>query len=207
MKTKLHFGILVILLAFLGTYLEQSTVPNQQIVIQFSDRDIAEEDAKSTIEIVKKQLQSIGAEHIQIVHSNNGQLKITYYSDSDVERIQNKLSKEVGFKFAYDSGEKNSTNFPENKSVKDYELNISEIQNSSNINWDFERTEIVVLNQKSEHSYNPKVNTSGEHINTEQSNKVINVAILVNNSVAIAIDNLSYKIPEVRAGPTVKGII
>ncbi len=207
MKTRLHFGILVILLAFLGTYLEQRTLPNQQIVIQFSDKDIAEEDAESAIEIVKKRLQSIGVEHIKIAHYNNGQLKITYYSDSDVERIQNILSKEEGFKFPYESENKRSPNFPKNKSIKDYELNISEIQNSSNINWDFERTSVVELNQKSDHSFNPKVTSSGEHINHDPSNSEINFALKVNTSVAKAMDRISYEIPEVRAGPPSNGII
>ncbi|EDP72024.1 hypothetical protein FBALC1_13022 [Flavobacteriales bacterium ALC-1] len=198
----MHLGIIILLLAFFGRYIEESSVPNQQIVIQFSDKDVAKEDANNAIEIVKKQLEIIGAKQIQIVQNDNGQLKITYYSDSDVKRIQNILSQEEGYKFAYNSKEKSSTNFPKEKSGKDYELNISEIQNNNDSNWDFERTEVVELNQKSEHSYNPKVNTSGELQNTEHNNSIVKVALQVNKSVVIVTDNTSYKIPEVRAGPT-----
>jgi len=207
MKTKLHIGILVILLAFLGTYLEQSTNPNQQIVVQFSDKDIAKEDAVNAIDVVRRQLQGIGVEHLQIVHSDDGQLRITYYSDSDVARIQDILLKDVDFKFAYDSGDNSSDKLPENKNIKDYELNISEIQNSNDSNWDFERTEVVELNQKSDSSYNPKVKSSGAQINKKHSNNLVSIALQVNNFVANATNHISYKIPEVRAGPTTNGII
>ena len=207
MKIKLQFGILVVLLVFLGTYLEQTTVSNQQIVIQFSDTDISSKDAENTIEIVKKQLQSIGVTNIQIGQHESGKLKITYYSGADVERIQNILSKEDGFKFAHQSSSRTSKDLPDNRNVKNYELNISEIHNSSHINWDFEGIQIVELNQKSDRYDNPKVNTSGDQLNTEHHNTIVNVAIKENRTVTIAQDKISYKIPEVRAGPTCNGII
>jgi preprotein translocase subunit SecD len=207
MKTKLHFGVLVILLAFLGTYLEQTTVPNQQIVIQFSEENITSYAAENAIEVIQNKLESIGVEHLEIGQTEDGQLKITYYSDTDVAYIQSILSKEEGLKFAFKSEENKSTNSPENRNIKDYELNISEIQNTNHINWDFERTEVVELNQKSDHSHNLKVNSSADHIDAKQSNKLISVALQVNYSATLEIDNLSYKIPEVRAGPSAEGII
>lgn len=204
MKTKLHFGLIVLLLVFLGRYLEQTTIPNQQIVIQFSDKDVAKEDAQNTIEIVKKQLLKIGIEYVKIVSNGDRQLKITYYSDSDVEQIQNLLSEDESLKLAYNSGKEQTTNFPESKSVNDYELNISEIQDSNNgINWDFEGTKVSEYNPKYDQSYNPKINSSGEHVVTKQSNNIIKVAVQANKAIVITIDNLSYKIPEVRAGPIV----
>ena len=207
MKTKLHLGILIVLMTFLGRYLETAIVPNQQIVVQFSDKDIAKEDAVNAIDIVREQLQGIGVAHLQIVHNGDGQLKITYYSESDVTQIQDILLKEEGFNIAYDSGDNSSDKLPENKNVKDYELNISEIQNSNDSNWDFERTEVVELNQKSDSSYNPKVKSSGAQINKKDSNNKVSVAVQVNNFVANATNHISYKIPEVRAGPTTNGII
>ncbi|WP_296382336.1 hypothetical protein [Winogradskyella sp.] len=203
MKTKLQFGILVILLAFFGRYIEQSTVPNQQIVIQFSDTNISSEDAENTIKIVKQQLQSIGVTHIQIGQHEDGSLKITYYSDADVERIQNILLKEDHFNFAYEAGSNSSNDFPENRNVKDYEINISEIQNSSDTNWDFEGIQIVERNHKSDRFNNSKVYTSGGNLNEEHHNSIVKVLFQVNSTVIIALDNSSYKIPETRAGPTV----
>ena len=200
MKIKLQFCVFVILLSFLGTYIEQTTIPNQQIVIQFSNADISSEDTENTIEIVKQQLQSIGVSKIEIGQQEDGKLKITYYSDADVERIQSILSKDDHFKFTHDSGSDNS-NFPKNRNAKDFELNISEIQNSSPTNWDFEGVQIVEFNQKSDRFDHLKNNNSGQY-NTIQSNSVVKVAIQVNTAVAIAIGNLAFKIPEVRAGPS-----
>jgi len=115
MKTKLHLGILIVLMTFLGRYLETAIVPNQQIVVQFSDKDIAKEDAVNAIDVVREQLQGIGVAHLQIVHNGDGQLKITYYSESDVTQIQDILLKEEGFNIAYDSGDNSSDKLPENK--------------------------------------------------------------------------------------------
>jgi preprotein translocase subunit SecD len=206
-KIKLQLAILVALLVFLGTYLEQTTLSNQQIVIQFSDTDISSEDAENTIEIVKKQLQRLGVTNIQIGQHESGKLKITYYSVTAIERIQSILSKEDGFKFDYQSEHNNSNDLPDNRNLKNYELNISEIHNNSNINWDFEGIQITELNQKSDRYDSPKVNTFAEHLNTEYSNSLVNVATKVNNTVALARDKIAYKIPDVRAGPTYKGII
>jgi len=184
--------------------MEQSTVAaNQQIVIQFSDETISTEATVSTIEAIYAKLQSVGAQQIKVGKSENGQLKITYFSDADVNKIEDALSNSAGFELAYDSKEKTSSGFPSEKTAKDYKLNISEIQSSFNTGWDFEGVEIVELKQKSEHSYNLKVKTSGHKINAKYSNSIILVAIKINTSIAIAIDKLSYNIPEVRAGPTV----
>lgn len=197
----------MVLLVFLGTYLEQSTVPNQQIVIQFSDTDISSEDAESTIEIVKKQLQSLGVTNIKIGQHESGILKITYYSVAPIDRIQNILSKEDGYKFDYESENNNSNHLPSKRNSKNYELNISEIQSNKCVNWGFEGIQIVELNQKSDRYDNPKVNSYTKELNTEHHNGLVNVAIKTNNTIAIALDKIAYKIPEGRAGPTSNGII
>ena len=41
MKIKLHFAIVVVILAFLGAFMDQKTVPNQQIVVQFLDKSVS----------------------------------------------------------------------------------------------------------------------------------------------------------------------
>jgi len=200
MKTKLHFGILIVLLAFFGRCLEQSTNANQQIVIQFSDNDISKKDAQSTIDGIHKKLQSVGAEHIQIGHSENGQLTIIYYSNSDVAHIQDVLSNQEAFQIAYNSND--SQDYPKEKRTKNYELNISEIQKSNPTNWDFEGIQTVELKQKTDRFNNLKVNTSGQNLDSKYLNRSFQVAINVSSSVVIATDTISYRIPEVRAGPT-----
>jgi len=207
MKTKLHFGVIVVLLAFLTTFIESTTVPNQQILIQFSETSSTTQDKENAIEAIQSKLQSAGVTKIQIGQNEDGQLRITYHSDADVEYIENILFNGDDFKVAYEASQKHSSNFPEDKNVKDYKLNISEIKTSSDINWDFEGTQVSEFNQKTDHSNQLKVNCSAKQIRTKQNNGIINVAVSVNTTIAIAIDNFSYKIPEVRAGPIVQGII
>jgi asparagine N-glycosylation enzyme membrane subunit Stt3 len=207
MKTRLHFGVLISLLAFFGRHLEQTTDANQQIVIQFSDEDIAEEDAETAIDAIFVRLQSAGAEHIQIGQKENGQLKITYYSNADVEHVQDILSKEEGVRFTYESDNNSSNNLPDHRSLKNYEFNISEIHNDNNINWDFDGIQIVEIKQNIDYQDNIKVNTFTGQLNTEHQNRIVNVAIKVNGTVTIALDCISYKTPEVRAGPACVDII
>lgn len=201
MKTKLHIGIFILLLAFVGTYIEQKTVPNQQIVIQFSDKNISSEDTKGTIEAIQNKLQSVGVNSIQIDKHQDGQLRITYYSNTDIALIQNILSEDKALILAFETGEKHSSNFPVDNTIKSYELNVSEIQIDSDFNWDFEGIQIVEFNQKSDRFNYPKVNSSAESIDLEHNTTIIKVALKVNTSISRAIDNITYKIPEVRAGP------
>lgn len=202
MKIKLHFGIAIILLAFLATFLEKTAVPNQQIVIQFSDANISSQDAESTITIVKEQLQRIGVTNIQIGQNVDGKLRITYYSDADVERIQNILSNEDRFKLAYQSRSNPSEDFPENRNLKNFELNISEFHNHSDIDSGFEGIQIVERSQKRDGLDELKVNPTVANLKVEHPHNLVKVVIQINNTVHQKIDNITYKIPEVRAGPT-----
>lgn len=181
--------------------MEQTTVPNQQIVIQFSDTTVTVEDTENAIEAIQNKLESIGVSNIRIDETEKGQFKITYHSDADVSHIQMALFKSENFRITYEDSDRSSDIPSQNKSVKDYELNISEIKTNSNFNWGFDGVQITEINQKTDHSNPTKVYYSGAHINTNH-NTIISVAVLANNAVAIAIDNRSYNIPEVRAGPT-----
>ncbi|WP_458627465.1 hypothetical protein [Winogradskyella sp. PC D3.3] len=208
MKRRLHFGLLVILLTFLGMYLEQNTLPNQQIIIQFSENNISSDDTESAIETIQHKLQSIGVTHIQIGQNQEGQLRITYHSYADVEHIQNILFNVEDLNFAYNSTQNQSDHFPEQKKHKNYELNISEIKTSTDVNWDFERTQVIELNQKIDRFSCAKTNSFGHQFNDFENNCSIKVAVFINQNATIAIPNISYIIPEVRAGPTASiGII
>lgn len=201
MKIKWQIGIIVLFIAFLGTYLEDTIVPNQQIVIQFSDINISSEDAENTIEAVKEQLQNIGVSHINIGQHADGKLRITYYSDADVSRIQNILFKENHFRFSYQTDKNDPIDFPESKNVNDYEINISKIKDEVHANWGFEGIQIVELNHKSDRFNNPTDNLSGKYSDLEKYNAQVRVAIQVNSSITLTVDNILYIIPEVRAGP------
>ena len=206
MKIKLHIGVLVVLMAFLGTFFETSATANQQIVIQFLDKDIAKDASESAIESVKKLLQSLGAALIKINKNKAGQLVITYYSETDVEHIQNVLSAADDFKLANDSDHKGTKNGPKRETVKAYKLDITEIQTNNPIHWNFEKTEIVELNQTGDYSGHFKINFSGVNFSEHPTISKIKVALQNNTSVLFTIDAQFYKIPQVRAGPYLAGM-
>ncbi|MFK7831932.1 MAG: hypothetical protein AB8B52_01535 [Winogradskyella sp.] len=201
MKSKLHFGLIVVLLTFLVTFLEQSTLPNQQIVVQFTASVNNSEKTENAIEAIQEQLEGIGATQIKIGQQNHGQYTITYYSASNIEDIQNILFNVNDFKIDDETSNNQSDHFPENQSLKDYELNISEIKTSTSVSWDVEGTQVAEINQKTDHSNTLKVNTSASQPSTKKNNATISNAILVKHNVAIVRDYHAYQIPEVRAGP------
>lgn len=207
MKIKLQFAVFISLLVFLGTYLERYTAQNQQIVIQFTDANISSEDANRTIEIVKKQLESLGVTNIQIGQHESGKLKITYYSISAIEHIQNVLSLEDKLQFNYESEQNNPNNLPVNRNAKDYELNISEIHNNSDFDWNLEAIQIAQINHKSDRYDNPKVKIVSGYLNLKYRNDVFNVAIKVNKTISLSLEREFGKIPHVRAGPIYNGLV
>ena len=156
MKSKLHFGLLIMLMAFLGRYMQTTVVPNQQIVIQFSHTNISKDDAQNAIEEIQLKLYKIGVEDIKIGQDQNGQLKISYYSNAEIQHIKDVLSSEDSLKLSHNASDENSNNLPENDNLIDYELNISEIQKSNDNTLGFESVEVTEISHKSDRFNNSK---------------------------------------------------
>ena len=88
-------SVLIFSLTLFGVFSQQQIlVPNQEIVLQFEDVDLTSKQAENTVAIVKQQLQDLGAENIQVFSLENGKLKITYFSDSEVASIKETFSEE-----------------------------------------------------------------------------------------------------------------
>ena len=203
MKIKLHLGVVMLLLMFLGTYIEHNLVPNQQIVIQFSNHQITSEEANSAAEALKQQLKDIGAKKLDIGEFNSGQLTITYYSDTDVMRIQKVLTDDdLVLDYSLEN-ESNDKSIPEKEEL--YKFNVSEIQDSPINNWDFEGTLVTELNHKSDRYYFPKVKSSAtkEELNTKS--KILYSRFTISSVFQIHKGKFAYQIPEVRAGPSMLG--
>ena len=203
MKIKLHLGVVMLLLMFLGTYIEHNLVPNQQIVIQFSNHQITSEEANSAAEALKQQLKDIGAKKLDIGEFNSGQLTITYYSDTDVMRIQKVLTDDdLVLDYSLEN-ESNDKSIPEKAEL--YKFNVSEIQDSPINNWDFEGTLVTELNHKSDRYYFPKVKSSAtkEELNTKS--KILYSRFTISSVFQIHKGKFAYQIPEVRAGPSMLG--
>lgn len=207
MNSRWYISALIIILTLLGSIAseQQDSVPNQELVLQFAGVEVSTQDAQQTIAFVKEQLQTAGVENIQVQKQNDGQLKITYYSDSDVDYIKELLSKDCKLELGSLSQDDQS-NIPSEDDSIAYNLDVYEIQQGDDLS---SLEGKLALESKSENDrlINPNVFVSAEDIDVRELNRIVKVAYKFNRDIAIAINNRSLKIPEVRAGPTSVGFI
>ena len=200
MNTRRYIGALIIVLTFLGVvYQQQSTLPNQEIVLQFTDANLASDEAQNTIATVKQQLQNIGVDNIQLIEGENGTLKITYFSLTDVTSIKRTLSEENSLDL--NSNSQNKSTFPLSENAINYNLNVYEIHNSSDVDWNLAENSVLKVNSENDRVFNSNVYVSGINSDHKEKDIAVKVTLKVRRYIAIEIDNTSYKIPEVRAGP------
>ena len=199
MKLKRYFSALIIILTLLGVAQQQFSVPNQEIVMQFTDDEVSSDDALNAIAIVKNQLQIIGVDNIQVREVEDGRLRITYYSDIDVASIKDILSQEKKIELGYTSQDNESNKIPSDNESNGYNLDVFKIQKGSDSEWDLDGTLVLEFKPDGDRFSNPKVFASNEEIDVEEN--ITKIAYKLHYNIAIAIDNTSYKIPEVRAGP------
>jgi len=203
MKLKIHFGIVMVFLMFLGTYIEHNIAPNQQIVIQFTNDQISSDKANSAAEALKQQLKDIGAKKLDIGEFNSGQLTITYYSDTDVMRIQKVLTDDdLVLDYSLEN-ESNDKSIPEKEEL--YKFNVSEIQDSPINNWDFEGIEITELNHKSDRYYFPKLKYSSTKEDIENHSFKECLRLKIPSIYHFNKSKFAHQIPQVRAGPSFLG--
>ncbi|OUS00565.1 hypothetical protein A9Q86_10155 [Flavobacteriales bacterium 33_180_T64] len=207
MNSRWYISTLIILLTLLGGIAskQHASVPNQEIVLQFTSDEVTSIDTQNTIAIVKQQLQTAGVENIQVLELESGQLKISYYSNSDVASIKALLSKEKVLDIAYSSQDGNQGESPsEDKSII-YNVDVYEIQHGDDVS-DLEGKLALETKVESDRFFNPNVFISKDDIDEKELNRIVSVAYKFHSANAITLDNRLREIPEVRAGPVFDGI-
>lgn len=203
MKTKLHFGILILLITFIVRFLETPVTPNQQIVVQFSNALVKDNDAERTIAAITAKLHSIGVDKINVGQDQNGHLKITYYSKRDAKEIQTILLDNQNVRLSYGLATTHSKEIPAEKKSETYKLDVSEIKETTNTNdWDFDGVVLVEHNTKTDRFNKLKKQVFSYQFHSE----IINLRARLTISFCtkdVFTNYHSYNIPEVRAGPLV----
>ena len=203
MKKAWYFGTLLILFTLLGFNQNQISEPNQEIVLKFSDVDITSDEAQSTITHVKAQLLAIGVEKVQVQELNEGQLKITYYSDEDIESIKKLLSVDSKFELRIpQKGNTNTSGFPLKDHQKAYKLDVFKIHKGSDTGSGLDGKCVLNLKQDYDRFHNPKTYIFKKEVGSGNANNIVKEAFKIRRNIAIAIENTTRNIPEVRAGPT-----
>jgi len=201
MNTKWYLGTLLIILALIGLNQEQTKTANQQIVLQFSDVDktsvSAQEDALATI---TAKLQSLGIDTIELIENDDTQLSIRYYSSIDAISVGEFLSEDSDFSLTSTDVNQHQDDFPSEELPESFSLVVTDLQQQSNDSFGVNGKFAFEFNQDYNRFSNPVVYQFNDAIVLNQD-ATERVAYKINGVIAIAIDHISFIIPEVRAGP------
>ena len=187
---------IIFILTLFGVVNQQKlSVPNQEIVLQFTDAELTSNQVQSTIAVVKKQLQDIGVQNIRIKEGENGLLKITYYSDADVSSIQKSLT------LNYSILNEDTSNLPNEERDLSYDLDVYEIHNADYNYSDLDGKVVLEPKPKNDRIYNPTFDASSNDIRVSEKENLVKVAYKISHHISLEIEEALHIIPEVRAGP------
>lgn len=194
MKSKWYFGIVITALTFFVVSQQQITVPNQEIVFQFSDNQATVSQTEKAIQAIKAQLQNIGVKNTQ-VFEQNGILKISYYSDITIAEVKSILINE---KLIFNNTKGTQNDNPLDSS---YNVDVFEIKPATESGVGFDGKFIVEAKQEYTRASQIVLSFSAITEGIIQLTLPVNVTHKVNTNISISIDKGSFNIPEGRAGP------
>ncbi|WP_339876777.1 hypothetical protein [Olleya marilimosa] len=194
MKSKWYFGIVITALTFFVVSQQQITVPNQEIVFQFSDNQATVSQTEKAIQAIKAQLQNIGVKNTQ-VFEQNGILKISYYSDITIAEVKSILINE---KLIFNNTKGTQNDNPLDSS---YNVDVFEIKPATESGVGFDGKFIVEAKQEYTRASQIVLTFSAITESIIQLTLPVNVTHKVNTNISISIDKGSFNIPEGRAGP------
>ncbi|MCH2195955.1 hypothetical protein [Kordia sp.] len=203
MIAKKYFSALIIFLVLLGYYQEQAPVPNQEIELQFSQNEVVSEETEDVILAIKEQLESLGVTNIQVRQLANNTLAIAYYSDENVAVIKEFLI-EKGF--ASKKLPKTPTEETGSHEIfanaDSYKLDIYELQTTSDSYLGTHGK--YILDLQKEYDKSPTSSSFANANSFITGDFDVNSLVLTYSESDYTVtfkENISYEIPDVRAGP------
>ena len=128
MNAKWYISTLFLALIYFGAFQNQVSIPNQEIVLEFVDVKINNNEINNTILDVKEKLLKVGVSNIKIQETENGTLKISYYSSVHIDSIKEALSKENELVLS-----QKSENNENNNTSSDYKIDVYELTNEADL--------------------------------------------------------------------------
>jgi len=203
MNAKWCISTLIIILALLGLSQEQTKASNQQILLQFADAELASETAHDEVLIaITKRLKVLGVDAVEIIENDGRQVSIRYYSDVDAVSVKEFLTQESQWSLTYD--DELPIDFPKEQLPDKYNLVVSDLHQQADNGLSLYGNLVLIQTQDDNRFSNPVILQFNNAIVFKQD-AIVNVSFKINRIIAIAIDNTSKTIPEVRAGPYVYG--
>ncbi|MEP2278311.1 hypothetical protein [Maribacter sp.] len=199
MNAKWCVSTLFIILALLGLSQEQTKASNQQIVLQFANVELASKSAHDEIlTVITKKLEVLGVEDVEIIENDGAQLSIRYYSDVDALSVKEFLSGEN--QLSLTNEEESPSDYPKEQLPESYNLVVSDLHQQADNGVTLNAILVAVQKQDFKIVFNPGILPFSNAVELEQD-AIVGTALKINTTIAIAIDNTSQIIPEVRAGP------
>ncbi|MEM6721616.1 MAG: hypothetical protein AAF611_19975 [Bacteroidota bacterium] len=205
MIAKKYFSALILLIALFGFYKEQTPAPNQEIELQFTDSVVVAQDASEIITTIKKQLEALGVENIQVREHTEQTLKIAYFSQEEVDAVKELLI-ENGLSTTDESTESptedNNVYLQSAANVDSFKIDIYELKSASDSYVGAHGKFILDLHKEYDKSPTPNsfANTN-TYFSGEHNTIAIEFTYTTTNYTVIPKENISYEIPDVRAGP------
>lgn len=202
MNWKWYIPLLILALVFLGTGIERSTLPNQEIVVQFDTYSINADEAQLAVSEITSQLEAIGVTDLHVSKLHHGKLKVSYYSTIDVAVIKNLFYKQNKLQLggtAFDSKDGASNN-PFHSDLSSYRLEVVQIQKDLLPSPGLQGLPVTLKWAKDQ--YLKPILSLGSPETTLNLKRSDESTVFKNyRNVLLLIDNPSYIFPEVRAGP------
>lgn len=198
---KWYIGVLIVVVSYFVVDQQSIVVPNQEIVLTFSESNSSIDYEHAIVE-VKKQLEDIGAEHIIVTENTDGSLKVTYYSKITIHNVKNQLFDiDIVNDFPQSLRFKKKTGSnPFQNDFVDYQIDIYEISDDAVSGLDSQNKSYFELKQDFNRGSQVHVSNLPRFTNF-LSNDLFSVAEKVNSQLVLTFYTISFQIPEVRAGP------
>ena len=197
MRAKWYIATCILSLAFLGLFTQpKQVVPNQELVLQFNEES-TQTAIEQTIVQVQNQLLEVGATNIKVIDAN-GSLRITYYSEADVDQVKEVLLDDrVLASEAINSDANNTEELP----LEKYAIDVYELIGGKELTNDFEGILVIETKSRADRFFLPSLDITNRVNETKRLASSLHVAHKYYSTYALSIDTLSRNVPEVRAGP------
>ncbi|RCS26614.1 hypothetical protein DUT90_12760 [Polaribacter sp. WD7] len=194
MRTRWYICTLFLIFAVFGALQKQTSLPNQEIALQFANSSVKQQDINSTIAKVKEKLLTSGVQNITIQKINNNTLKISYHSVTDINTIKKALNE-------HDLVVDKNPSDKDKQSSFTYSIDVYELHDNSNTS---KPNENYILEVKfgTDRSLTSYASVFLRNSEIQNANQLFRTKYKSNTSKALAQDQSSHTKPEVRAGPS-----
>ncbi|WP_213520450.1 hypothetical protein [Nonlabens sp.] len=201
MKFKWYIGALIAIASYFVVVQQRNDLPNQEIVVTFSHTN-SDVQLEKAVAFIRTQLLGIGAENVTVAEVVPGSLKVTYYSDLELQSVTDHLfiASHINDVTTSLRLKENSSDAPLDSSLLEYQIDIYEISDDLVSGMHPDGKSYLELKQDYHRGSQVHFYTL-QTLPTHHDNHMVTVAQKVSDQVLLTFNTSSFNIPEVRAGP------